>query len=102
MRNLFDGLPGTPPPVECIDILADVAGTRVERIVSFGHTTGWYDQDEDEWVTVLAGEGVLEFADGSRRVLRPGDYEFLPRHRRHRVAATAAATPTVWLAVFVG
>ncbi len=87
---------------EVVDALLSTGGVRIERIVSHGHSTQWYDQDEDEWVVVLAGEGELEFADGPNRVLRAGDFEFLPRHRRHRVARTAADEPTVWLAVFVG
>jgi cupin 2 domain-containing protein len=44
---------------------------------------------------------VLEFPDGSTRTLRAGDYLTIPRHLRHRVAATAADRPTVWLAVFL-
>jgi cupin 2 domain-containing protein len=30
----------------------------------------------------------------------PGDYLYLPAHRRHRVAFTTRDEPTVWLAVF--
>ena len=100
-RNLFDGLPATAPAQEEVVPLLGVPGGRVERIVSFGHTTDWVDQDEDEWVAVLAGEGVLEFADGTSRTLRAGDCVTIPRHLRHRVAATAADEPTVWLAVFL-
>lgn len=102
MGNLFEGLPQRPTSDEVVHLLADIAGTRVERIVSFGHTTDWYDQDADEWVAVLTGEAVLEFADGTARTMGPGDYELLPRHRQHRVAATAQGRPTVWLAVLVG
>jgi cupin 2 domain-containing protein len=100
-RNLFDGLPASAPAQEEVVPLLGVPSGRVERIVSFGQSTDWYEQDEDEWVAVLAGEGVLEFADGSRRTLRTGDYITIPRHLRHRVAATAADEPTVWLAVFL-
>jgi cupin 2 domain-containing protein len=100
-RNLFDALPASAPAQEDVVPLFGSSYGRVERIVSFGHTTDWYDQDEDEWVAVLAGEGVLEFADGSTRTLRAGDYLTIPRHLRHRVAATAADRPTVWLAVFL-
>jgi len=102
MTGLFDGLPQGPMPQEAVLQLLSTPGCRIERIVSYGHSTGWYDQEEDEWVAVLAGCGVLEFDDGSRRVLRTGDFEFLPAHRRHRVSATAADRPTVWLAVFIG
>jgi cupin 2 domain-containing protein len=102
MPGLFDELPQRPMPEELVQTLHEARGVRIERIVSFGHATGWYDQDEDEWVAVLAGTGELEFADGSRREMRPGDYEWLPAHRRHRVVGTATDQPTVWLAVFLG
>lgn len=98
--NLFDGLPAGASGGEDVAPLFGVPSGRVERIVSFGHSTDWYDQDEDELVAVLRGEGVLEFADGTRRTLGPGDYVTIPRHLRHRVAETAADQPTVWLAVF--
>lgn len=99
--NLFDGLPASAPAQEEVVALFGSRSGRVERIVSFGHTTDWYDQDEDEWVAVLTGEGMLEFADGSCLTLRAGDHLTIPRHRRHRVAATAVDQPTVWLAVFL-
>lgn len=38
------------------------AGVRVERIVSQGHVTPpgqWYDQDWDEWVSLLSGAARL-------------------------------------------
>ena len=101
LRNLFDGLPATAPAQEDVVPLFGVPGGRVERIVSFGHRSDWYDQDQDEWVAVLAGEGVLEFGDGSTRTLRAGDFITIPRHLRHRVAATAQGEPTVWLAVLL-
>jgi cupin 2 domain-containing protein len=99
--NLFRNVPTTPPAEEEITMLHAGPTCRIERIVSFGHSTDWYDQDEDEWVAVLTGEGVLEFTDGSTRTLGPGDVEYLPSRCRHRVAATAAHEPTVWLAVFM-
>lgn len=101
LPNLFRDLPATPPAQEDVTALHTGSACRIERIVSFGHTTDWYDQDEDEWVAVLAGEAVLEFGDGSLRTMRPGDAEYLPRHHRHRVAATSVHEPTVWLAVFM-
>ena len=44
--NLFD-IPEQLPEQELTEIL--LAGkTRIERIVSNGQTSGWYDQTEDE------------------------------------------------------
>lgn len=90
---------------EVIEILAQGAGVRIERIVSTGQASPpgfWYDQPDDEFVVLLAGSAVLHFADGERRVdLAPGDWIEIPAHARHRVEFTRASPPTVWLAVHV-
>ena len=58
------------------------------------------DQDEAEWVVVLAGsDGLLFEGEAEPRILKPGDYVHIPAHARHRVAWTDAGRPTVWLAV---
>ena len=94
-----------PPPGadEAVDLLLTTPGVRIERIVSHGHASPpgfWYDQPEDEWVLVVSGSASIGFEDGSEQHLGPGDWLTLPAHRRHRVLRTAS--PTVWLAVFVG
>jgi cupin 2 domain-containing protein len=73
---------------------------KIERIVSHSHASPagfWYDQFDDEWVIVLRGSAVLEFIDGEVVDMTEGDYLFIPRRVRHRVARTGAAT--IWLAV---
>jgi len=89
---------------EVIERLAGGRAARIERIVSHGQASPagfWYDQDDAEFVVVLAGAARLSFADDEREVpLGPGDWIEIPPHRRHRVAWTDPATPTVWLAVF--
>lgn len=85
---------------ETFEHLFEATGLRIERIVSHDHASPdgfWYDQPQDEWVMVTTGEAVIEFDDGSRRNLRPGDWLVLRAHVRHRVAATFGRT--VWLAV---
>ncbi|HIV69224.1 MAG TPA: cupin domain-containing protein [Candidatus Butyricicoccus stercorigallinarum] len=94
--NVF-ALPAELPAEELVEPLLTGA-TRIERIVSNGQTSGWYDQAEDEWVCVLAGEGELEYAGGRRQRLRAGDTAWLPAHLRHRVSYTSA--PCIWLCVF--
>jgi len=87
---------------EVFEDLAVIAGVRVERIVSTGQSSprgSWYDQDHDEWVAVLQGEGVVAFEDGSAVRLCAGDSLLLPAHRKHRVAATSAEPPCIWIAV---
>jgi cupin 2 domain-containing protein len=102
MKNLFDDLPRALPE-ELVEILVEHRQMRIERIVSTGQASpesGWYDQDEAEWVVVLAGEAELSYADGESIRLRPGDHVTIAAHCRHRVAWTTPREPTVWLAVF--
>jgi len=98
LRDLPDAARG-----ELVEQLAGNAVVRVERIVSHGQASPpgfWYDQDEAEFVVVLTGAARLRFADGETRTLEAGDWADIAAHRRHRVAWTDPARPTVWLAVF--
>lgn len=105
VERVVEDLP-EPAEAEDVKIIWQAPNMRVERIVSYGHASEdgfWYDQSEDEWVMVLAGEGVLEI-EGERhyRTLGPGDAISLPAHTKHRVISTAAEQATVWLAIFTG
>ena len=106
MYNLFRDLPAGPEARERIECLLDRPGLRVERIVSSGQASPpgfWYDQAEHEWVVVLQGaaEMTVDLPEGPQTVsLRAGDSLELPAHRRHRVEATCADPPTLWLALF--
>jgi cupin 2 domain-containing protein len=101
--NLFSRLPDARD-AEQVDELLNRAGLRLERIVSHGQASPpgfWYDQDEGEFVLLIAGAARLRFADESEaRPLQPGDWVDIAPHRRHRVEWTDPATPTVWLALF--
>lgn len=96
-KNLFDR-PSIRLPDEIVSELLRHKNVRIEKIVSDGHTTGWYDQDEDEWVCLLTGEAELEF-EHETKLLRAGEWLLIERHKRHRVART---TQCVWLCVFIG
>src|SRR4029079_13132821 len=96
LRDLPDASSG-----EITEMLLTVPGMRIERIVSLGQQSPpgvWYDQDEAEWMLLLAGRARLRFADESEeRVLGPGDFVQIAPHRKHRVEWTDPAAPTVWL-----
>lgn len=102
--NLLENLPADLSR-EVFETLVDADSVKIERIVSRGHASpasGWYDQEQHEWVIVLQGEALLCF-DGEPDVrLRAGDYIHIPAHTRHRVAWTRADEVTIWLAVHYG
>ena len=102
MANIFSNIPAELPDEIFEDILI-TEKLRVERIVSKGQTspeTGWYDQDENEWLIVLSGYGVIEYINGDKVTLKQGDYLNIKAHEQHRVIATSADEATVWLAIF--
>jgi cupin 2 domain-containing protein len=100
--NLFDIRTITNHVGEAFEDVASIAGVRIERIVSTGQCSppgAWYDQNHDEWVAVLQGEGVVGFEDGAETRLRAGDTLQLPAHLKHRVVWTSSEPPCIWLAV---
>jgi len=101
--NLFSPLRDAGA-AEAVDVLVARPGLRIERIVSFGQASPpgfWYDQDEAEWVLLLAGAARLRFADEAEpRLFAPGDFVEIAPHRRHRVEWTDPERPSVWLAAF--
>jgi cupin 2 domain-containing protein len=103
MGNLFDNIPADLPE-ELFEQLVESRGVRIERIVSKGHSSpesGWYDQEENEWVVVLKGAAKLRFEqDGKLVELDAGDYINIPARVRHRVEWTNPEMETVWLAFF--
>lgn len=100
--NIYDLIPEKLETEICAEIIK-AGAVRIERILSPGQAapdSGWYDQDENEWVMVLQGCGRLVFADGEKIDLAAGDYLNIPAHRQHRVVWTDPDRATVWLAVF--
>jgi cupin 2 domain-containing protein len=87
---------------EQTDVLLSDGGVRVERIVSSGQTTDWYDQAETEFVALISGQAVIEYADGETVTLAAGDTLLIEPHEKHRVAYTSANPPCIWLCVFYG
>ena len=96
--------PTGPLPQELTHVLVSVPGRlRIVRVVSRGHASPpdfWYDQEDHEWVSVLAGRARLEVEERGIVELGPGDHILLTAHLRHRVFWTDPGVDTIWLAVF--
>lgn len=104
LPNIFTKLPEMFSNSEIIEPLYENQSVCIERITSVDmHNDNgeWYDQDNDEWVIVLQGEGGLMFDDSSKVVLSPGDYLFIPAHRRHMLTHTSGNPPCIWLTVHI-
>jgi len=100
--NLAGAIPDSIPD-ELVTVLARAEHVRIERIVSRGHASPpafWYDQDEAEFVLLVAGEARLLIEGEPELTLGPGDWLTIAPHLRHRVTWTDPARDTVWLAVF--
>jgi cupin 2 domain-containing protein len=101
--NLYD-LPPLPLSEELITILAECTcathSIRIERIVSTGQTSDWYDQSEREFVALLEGDAVIEFENDRTVFMSKGDTIIIAPHERHRVSFTSSELPCVWLCVF--
>jgi len=101
LNNIFKAIPKNLE-AEVFERLVDSDGVRIERIVSKGHKSpesGWYDQDQNEWVMVLRGKAKLSFEDGSTITMKEGDYINIQAHRKHKVEWTHPTIETIWLAV---
>jgi len=104
VANIFSPLPENLEH-EFVDSLIEKGHVKIERIVSKGHRspdTGWYDQNQDEWVIVLQGAAILSFPDDELLHLSIGDHVCIPAGCRHQVSWTDPSIETVWIAVFYG
>jgi cupin 2 domain-containing protein len=85
---------------EEVTVLLQTQALRLERIASYGHANPpgfWYDQPEEEWVTLLRGTATLVFAEGATLELAAGDCLTIHAHARHRVEKVS--DDAVWLAL---
>ena len=100
--NILKNLPDSAREEICT-ILHSTKNIRIEHIVSSGQTspeTGWYDQDEQEWVVLLEGDAQIEFEDSRIIHIYKGDYLLIEAHQKHKVIYTSTEPSCVWLAVF--
>lgn len=101
IENLFESLPEVISEELFTEIVSG-ENVKIERIISRGHTSpqsGWFDQDDNEWVVVLKGEAKLLIKDSNEVHLVAGSYLNIPAHTKHKVTWTIPNTETIWLAV---
>ena len=101
-RNIYKQIPDDLSE-EIYELLVQGSHVKIERIISMGHKspeTGWYDQEQNEWVLVLKGEASIAFENEAVVNLEQGDYINIPAHKKHRVISTSPKSETIWLAIF--
>ena len=101
LQNLLADIPAQLDS-ELSERLVSKGAVTIERILSRGQSSpdsGWYDQNEDEWVAVIEGDAILTFADGRDYHLHAGDHLLIPAHSQHRVSWTPSDRTTIWLAI---
>jgi len=102
IQNIVADIPEQLPN-ELFTTLLQNPQLKMERIVSKGHCNAkddWFEQAEAEWVFLLQGKAVLEFAAASElKTLNAGDYLLIPAHCKHRVDWTEPEKETIWLAL---
>ena len=102
MNNILADIPAQLP-AELSTSLLQNDKVQIQRIISRGHASAkdeWYDQPHDEWVLLLQGEAILEFAEQAElKKLQAGDYLLIPAHCRHRVDWTNPDIESIWLAI---
>ena len=94
--NIFK-LPPLPLMEEVTTIITENKNIRIERIISTGQTSGWYDQDETEFVVLLEGNAVIEYENNVSVTMSKGDTLLIAPHERHRVSYTSSEPPCIWL-----
>ena len=74
---------------------------RIESCAASSPEGFWYDQAENEWLTLMRGSARLQFKDPEECFdLSVGDQLLIPAHRRHRLVRTDPHPGTLWLALY--
>ncbi|MCL1903695.1 MAG: cupin domain-containing protein [Oscillospiraceae bacterium] len=96
--NIYD-LPQLPLSEELTTILAQSENVIIERIISTGQTSDWYDQSETEFVALLQGKAKIKF-ENKTVTMSGGDTLVIQPHERHRVTYTSSEPSCIWICVF--
>lgn len=84
---------------ESITELLQTKNVTINRIASNRLSDGsWYDQEEDEWLMLVAGAALL-LLDNEEVHLKAGDTLFIPAQQLHKVVSTSE--DALWLTVHI-
>ena len=97
--NIYE-MPPLPLTEEVTTILTANKNIRIEQIISTGQVSGWYDQNETEFVILLEGNAIIEYDNGKSIALSKGDTLLIKPHEKHRVSFTSNNSTCIWLCVF--
>ena len=97
--NIYE-IPPLPLMEEATTILTENKNIRIERIISAGQVSDWYEQPETEFVILLEGNAVIEYENNKTIAMTKGDTLLIAPHERHRVSFTSSEPPCIWLCVF--
>lgn len=103
LGNFFENLPDARNQ-EIFETIIASKNVVIERITTYGQTTEqdkWYEQEQDEWVILIAGSAEIMFYDGKIVKMQKGDYIFIPSRLKHRVEKTSLDELTLWLAIHI-
>ena len=101
MKNIFNDIPQNLDE-EVFEQIVNSDHVKIERIISKGHhssESGWYDQEQNEWVIVFKGEAILSFENSDDVRLNAGDYINIAAFKKHKVSWTLPNAETIWLAI---
>jgi len=101
LNNIFAEIPDELDN-ELVQVLQQSDNIKIQRIVSKGQVspeTGWYDQQQNEWVIVIKGEAVIAF-EQTEVAMQAGSYINIPAHTKHKVSWTHPDIETIWLVVY--
>lgn len=90
MNDIFDIKSYLGGNQEVFQILFQSKAIKIERIISNGQSTEWFDQDFDEFVVLMQGTACLEFKTEDFKFLKAGSFLHIPKHHVHRVSKSSS------------
>jgi Uncharacterized conserved protein, contains double-stranded beta-helix domain len=99
MTNIYK-IEKLPMVEELVTVLKKDKNIRIERIISAGQVSDWYDQSEEEYVILLEGRATVLYADNTSITLKKGDTLFIPAHKKHKISYTSESPACIWLCIF--